>query len=471
MSSCKWILLLIVPAIAKSVLRASQRYQRLTQSNTDDTLQLVLAQEDEESQADHCRGQRYTWQFQVNKKCRSRFGPESVWNIKQGSGGYCLRGWQKCITSYYVQCCTDPVGPKFLNDYCTLLGDQDRSAEQKDQACGVQPTLGKIDKDLKKLTNLFDEVSESNSSTLPKNDRMLTAALMTTTSTLTTTTSEIADDAEEAPSPATGPAPAPQAAPAAAPSFTIVEEPASPSPAGPAPAGLPAPASPEIVCEEIDELKAGILGEVTNLQIFLDAAEKDNTKATDPELVTRVQQLVQVANQISIMNPICEEKPETDTDDDDGDDSEEDESNEVVVINNAAVISMTTWVNNLRGDLFKTYTEVHPHYLVWWRYPYQYSILECVILIPAIIWVHLVCFTLRHVDPTLEHIKSSTNLGVHILRNCASQVFGLMTMGAGSWMLNYYGFFDWLATSLREHQAGPWRTLLTDPIPYVGISW
>lgn len=55
-----------------------------------------------------CPGNKYTWMGEVLKKCQENFGAASVWDVKRGSGTYCQRGFDKCITPYYVECCTRP---------------------------------------------------------------------------------------------------------------------------------------------------------------------------------------------------------------------------------------------------------------------------------------------------------------------------------------------------------------------------
>jgi len=110
--------------------------------------------EEEESQ-DMCRGHKYEWKLEISRRCQKAFGDESRWDVARGHGSYCRLGYRKCLTMYYVECCSRKEGPKKLNDYCKI---RDSQGMPTDPACRFQPNITKIDNEVKVMVKTADEV-------------------------------------------------------------------------------------------------------------------------------------------------------------------------------------------------------------------------------------------------------------------------------------------------------------------------
>lgn len=71
--------------------------------------QLGLSMLEDDSSEGRCPDNKYKWMGEVLLLCQEEFGPTSVWDVKRGTGTYCQYGFDKCITPYYVECCTRPT--------------------------------------------------------------------------------------------------------------------------------------------------------------------------------------------------------------------------------------------------------------------------------------------------------------------------------------------------------------------------
>merc|ERR1719409_1550754 len=164
-----------------------------------------------------------------------------------------------------------------------------------------------------------------------------------------------------------------------------------------------------------------------------------------------------------------------DGDDDGADDGEtgDDDDEEDMTVNGTAVASLLEFEGGMKASVQKFEKGVHPHGRKWWRYRYEYTLVESIVLAFSVMFLYLVMWVLAGVS-FFDKFKFY-NIGItHRLYRYAWGYFlfhaaALMVMVTLAYMLympwGEYNIFDFSAKVF--HRAVDGRA----NVPYLGYSW
>jgi len=434
-----------------------------------------------------CGGMKLKWWIKIKKKCQKSFGQDSKWDQNRLKGE-CGDAWDQCHTAFYAVCCTQPTGPKSLSAYCAKAGMTAQGAGpaaappaggapsaaqpggDKDKACQVQGGI-------KDINNLVGQIKGTVSGMQDTEPTALALSL--------------------APGPASYPAPAPAMAP--------------PGIMGAGPAPAPTPFGPTAVLESkcdrlmfltkqaadrIKSIKAWAaqdgLQDANKAEPVAEEAEKTvegkDMEANDPDLAITVKGILKMGDKLDEMlkkAQFCNQEPEDDDDDDetegdlakepdaifeDADAADEAEGPE---INETGIMALLDWSDNLKGAVNDFETKVHPHGYKWWRYRYEYTIVESFVLAFSVMVLYLTMWLLHGVSFFNVHKFYRTGL-LHRLYRYAYVYFvfhaaALMIMVCLGYMLyvpwGKKNIFNWFAEATHDFIDGEIN------VPYLGYSW
>jgi len=555
-------------AISALQMKSRDRSQRARLSAREGLLE-------QEESPDQCRKHKYKWRLDINKRCIKSFGEHSIWDSSRGHGDYCRKGYKKCLTMYYVECCTRPEGPKELKDYCKI---QESEGQPLDPACELEPAIQEIKDEVQVMVNSADELinpkPENVTLTTPTNASITTpngtglapasapagaapagsvpARSAPATSVPGAPTEQSGAEAEKSETqPAEGgsatpqpeqtavstagleeqtsgttfyPAPAPAvASPAAASPAAASPAAASPAAASSSPAAVPVEGSVETATtvrppssqhqEKVQDQQESLADqEKSSCERFVTSAQrvklllaelkkqKDRVLADenhDLDLNKQVITLLDVGAFVPEQQQLCQVKPSPEDDlDDDEDDSDsetgEDEEagnhsdemgkddddleiedstrQEVVVVHTKVFVNLTVWVNQMSGAIKDVETKVHPNGRKWWRFRYEYTVIETIFLAISILIFLVLIYLLellnrqsqRHVNlKLLEYMGTGlyrVNFRSFLLGSAAFNILFLVY-----WLLSYTYVFEWLAVAVKE--KAQIRT------PFFGVSY
>jgi len=99
-------------------------------------------------------------------------------------------------------------------------------------------------------------------------------------------------------------------------------------------------------------------------------------------------------------DPIEEDLKKDPTDDWSSDDEDDEEEDEVPVtkVNERAVMNLLEWEGDMKQAVNNFETEVHPHGYKWWRYRYEYTVVESIVLAFSVLVLYLTMWLLHGVS-------------------------------------------------------------------------
>lgn len=471
-----------------------------------------------------CRS-KLKWWVKVLKKCRKNFGKDSKWD-RDRLNGDCKDAWNNCNTGFYAVCCTQPQGPKNLETYCAkqnMTIDEDHDGDgKKDKACqvqdgmkgvkrvmaGIKDTVKLMDIDPGGTPQIYSLAGPSPGPMMwapgpaaPPSDLLSSASGKTPPSGLLPATS--------------GSSLAPAPAPAA-----MVIGPALPTPLETRCEKLKA--LTREASERIDEVKRwakkdGIRDDddgakehkhssaaadvEETIDEDLQEASPENPEAKDPDLVFTVKGVLHVGRKLDLLlkqAKFCGKgKADDDEDDDDGDDEEdlkadlqkdptatwesddssedeaEDEEDDVLKVNETAIWGLLQWETDMKQAVDKFEEDVHPHGNKWWRYRYEYTMVESIVLASTIIVLYFVMWLLHGVSFFQVHKFYKTGIPDRFYR----YAWGYFVFHAASLMVMvtcaYMLYTPWGTGNIFNVCAEAFHGFVDGRanVPFLGESW
>jgi len=374
----------------------------------------------------------------IKKKCQKSFGKDSRWD-REAKDGQCAQAWSDCNTGFYASCCSQVAGPKDMKAYCdekaSNSGPATAANASQDTACQV----------LDKMTDVKNAIKGIKG-----------AVALLGMKVEQPTPFYFGPGPGPAPVPATAPAPAlvpvlvkgappPGLLPTAAP-VAAVPAPA-PAPA-PAPVALPRLPNPiESRCAMLTALTRQAAQKIKDIKAWSVqdglAANDDNTpeekqpskthpkdlvkgvhmdpessEARDPDLAFSVKGVVSMGDKLDALlsrSDFCNMGAEEDDDDDDEDDTAEEDlkkdpaedwnenedaedSEQVMQVNETAILELLSWDTEADIAVDKFEKNVHPHGYKWWRYRYEYTVVESLVLAFSVMLMYFTMWLLHGVS-------------------------------------------------------------------------
>lgn len=239
----------------------------------------------------------------------------------------------------------------------------------------------------------------------------------------------------------------------------------------------------------------------------------DSEEARDPELVFAVQGVLSIGDgldtllkqgQLCAIAPAQAPSSKADDDDDDDDDREqvstdagpadkrqldmtnddeqlEDDDDEdvdetpvtVKKINDTAVFAFLDWEGSMTEKVINFETSIHPHGRKWWRYRYEYTVIESVVIACSIMVLHIVMMLLQRVSFFGGFQFSRTGIPHRFYRY--SFVYFLVHAAALMMMvtLAYLLYVPWGQGNILDMFAGIVRKMVDGRanVPFLGESW
>jgi len=220
-------------------------------------------------------------------------------------------------------------------------------------------------------------------------------------------------------------------------------------------------------------------------------ADPASTEAKDPDLAFSVKSVLKVGKQLEGLlkcGEFCSKVPQVYDDDDidddlskdpskdwssDEDDDDEEDEEPVTKVNQTALMGLLEWESDMNNAVDKFETEVHPHGFKWWRYRYEYTIIESLVLAFSVMLLYCVMWLLHGVSFFDTHKFHKTGLPhslyryawVYFLFHAAS----LMVMVTTAYMLyvpwGKGNIFDVCAEVFHDAVDGRAN------VPLLGYSW
>jgi len=230
-------------------------------------------------------------------------------------------------------------------------------------------------------------------------------------------------------------------------------------------------------------------------------ANPDNAEAKDPDLVFSLKPVLKMGNkldQILKAGKFCNKKvvPEEDDDDDDNDDpieedlakdptadwssdkeeqedEEEDKEVDVTKVNETAVLELLNWESEIHHSIKSFETEVHPHGYKWWRYRYEYTVVESIVLAFSVLVLYFTMWLLHGVSFFQVHKFYKIGLPQRLYRYAyvyfVFHAAALMLMVTIAYMLyvpwGKQNIFNMFAEAFHDWVDGRAN------VPFLGYSW
>jgi len=379
-------------------LQASMKTRALAEAGT--KLSRMLQRQDlmtRREEAGRCKGRKLIWWIKMRRKCQKEFGKESKWDRKK-MGGQCTTAWKSCNTGFYTVCCSQPAGPKTLNAYCEK---EELQKKNLDQACKVNGMMKGVNKDMGAISSTVMSMDKANGANLHF------------------------QFSGGAPSPAVAGAPSYAGAGASGAGAAGANGGAAGA-AGANGAGAGAASKDQSLkgkCAQITELlrrseekmkqirmwakRNGVRGLDDDGDGHVNFVQKsiENPEFKDPDLVLSLKSVLAMGQKLKALldqNTFCSYAVGDDddgargllddlkknkngaSDDDDngdgeGDDDDGSDDNDAEV-NATAITELLEYDSELKQSIDKFETGVHPHGYKWWRYRYEYSLVESFVL-------------------------------------------------------------------------------------------
>lgn len=495
---------------------AANQHQHLAQH-----LKTMSKRKGEASSAGSCRGNKFKWWIKIKKKCRENFGKDSRWDRNKG-GGDCSEAWSECNSGMYAICCSQPVGAQTMDAYCESQNSTSANTSEAadDKACQFQGSMRDVQATMRSIKDTISTMGVPSGQVVNAGPAPAPAEQGDERE-----GAETADATEDADSAAVGLAKASNAAPMAAPMVV------APAPAplqqtsqitGPGATAALAKSSPAVPTQVQLVDKCAMLKELVSqaaerIAVIKRWASKDGIKdgsesmeqefdpdteeAKDPELVFAVKGVVHAGDKLDVLlkNPdFCsggagaataeskesnedgtESESERNEDTGSGDeeedenDTEEHAKKDAVHVNETAILGLLNWETDMSGAVEKFEKDVHPHGFKWWRYRYEYTFVESLVLATCMMFLYFVMFLLHGVSffeinrfyKTGQPHKLHRYAWAYLVFHAAS----LMFMVTLAYMLyipwGKENIFNWFATYTHKLVDGYAK------VPFLGYSW
>lgn len=445
-----------------------------------------------------CRGSKLRWWVKIKKKCNKAFGANSKWD-RERQGGKCGEAWNDCNTGFYAVCCTQPLGPKNMDAYCakqnlTFVTAGGANANQsEDKACQVSNQMKGVKDTMRSIKD--------------------TISLM---------------DQDAIVSHFGGPSPGPAPMPAPAPAPAVIMPPPGLMPtvvvaAAPAATvfGPPLPSPLDRRCAMLTELTRQAGERIRAIKSWAERGgfekpekhkhkhlghpydrsgdrsnerpddKEEDQESADPDLFFTVKGILQVGKKLEHMMKdanFCNRGPEEDDDDDDDedvgkdlekdptedwDDDDEEDEETVTKINETAILDLLNWEGDMNNAVKKFDQEVHPHGFKWWRYRYQYTIVESMVLAFSVIVLYLTMWVLHGVSFFEKFRFYKTGIPQRLDRYAwgyfVFHAASLMVMVTTAYML----YIPWGKQNVFDIFAEVFHNLVDEQfnVPFLGYSW
>jgi hypothetical protein len=220
------------------------------------------------------------------------------------------------------------------------------------------------------------------------------------------------------------------------------------------------------------------------------------SEAKDPDLVFAMRKVLMIGNQLDAIrnSKFCgrfNTEPE-DEDDDEEDDwepspapgpaamfgdradyEEEEEEEEETEVNGTAITSLLEWEHEMKSVVDKYEGGVHPHGRKWWRYRYEYTLVESFVLAWDVMMLFGVMWILHGVSFFGKFKFYKIGLTSRLFRYAWGYMIfhaaALMFMATIAYTLympwGEYNIYDYCAKRLHEWVDGRAN------VPYMGYSW
>jgi hypothetical protein len=420
-------------------------------------------------------GGKFAWMLKVRAKCKKAYGEDSQWD-RSRLDGKCQKAWKLCNTGFYAVCCTNPSGPKNMGAYCEKRDLEQDELAGEDKACQVEGLVKKVKDD---VAAVKDGV------------KLLDQDVFTTPAPI------IKFEFDFAPAPAAAKPDAPEGLAGA------------PAPATAAPVHVMPPMTLADRCEKLEQLTKKASGSIADIKTW---AEKDGMKGIgtpeedaqvmakgvpnpedkDPDLVWSVKKVLKMGEGLDAMmakNDFCKGTVDDDDDEDDDDDVEEDlkkdptedwgdddaddEEEAEVAINEPSLYELLEWEANMTQAFDTFETQVHPHSYKWWRYRYEYTIIESWVLAYSVLLLYFLRWLLMGLSFFKRHRFYKTGRPVRLYRYAyvyfVSHAACICAMVSVAYMLyvpwGEHNFFNLFAKVVHDVAGDTVR------VPYLGYSW
>lgn len=513
-------------ALAKRVKTVRAKARSLS------NLRRVRQEHKQTSKVGACRN-KLRWWVKTLKKCTKAFGKDSKWD-KTRSNGQCQDAWDDCNTGFYAVCCTQPLGPKNMEAYCAnqnMTIDADHNNDGvKDKACQVQGYMRGVRgvmagiKDTVRLMDTGVIETDLALSFGPGPGPSPGPSLALSVPAPAPAGPEPPPGLLAAPPPAAAsvekgsprPAPVPAPVPAPAPSPVLL-------------VGTAAHSAMETKCETLTALSRDASERIQAIKLWaesdgiqidsdspkkhkgesdvqeleeqidkdIDSADAESSEAKDPDLVFTVKGVIQMGKKLDALlnsGSFCNKQSHTSSSDDeeedddddlaedlkkdptetwDSDDDEDEEEPETLQVNDTAILSLLTWEADMEVAVDKFEKDVHPHGQKWWRYRYEYTVVESFVFATTVMMMYLVMWLLHGVSFLKIHRFYKTGIVDRLHRYAwAYLVFhaaSLMVMVSLAYMLympwGKDNIFNWFAKHVHGFVDGRAN------VPYLGYSW
>jgi len=208
------------------------------------------------------------------------------------------------------------------------------------------------------------------------------------------------------------------------------------------------------------------------------SAKTENPEAKDPDLVLTVKGVIHVGEKLdSILKKsnFCNMPADDDDDDDDDEEAEgvDDKEDEDIKINETSILELLSWEGDMSGAVEKFEKDVHPHGLKWWRYRYEYTMVESIVLAFSVMLLYFVMWLLSAVSfsKIYKFYKTGRTDCMHryawtyLVFHAASLMF-MVTLA-------YMLYIPWGDSNIFDIFAGAFHDLVDGRanVPFLGYSW
>jgi len=211
------------------------------------------------------------------------------------------------------------------------------------------------------------------------------------------------------------------------------------------------------------------------------------SEGKDPDLTFAMQRVLAVGAQLDALrdcnfcgktviaddDDVDGAEDEADDGEDDGDDGDDEEDDEKTKVNGTAVASLLEFEGEMKGSVDKFESGVHPHGKKWWRYRYEYTLVESLVLACSVMFLYVVMWILAGVS-FFDKFKFY-NIGLtHRLYRYAWGYFlfhsaALMVMVTLAYML----YMPWGEHNIFDYCAKHFHAMVDGRanVPFLGYSW
>jgi len=205
-------------------------------------------------------------------------------------------------------------------------------------------------------------------------------------------------------------------------------------------------------------------------------------------LTFAMQKVLGVGAQLDALSDsnFCGKAPRVADDDDDGTDDEADDGaadddeaddgaadDEEPKVNGTAVASLLEFEGSMNGAVGKFESGVHPHGKKWWRYRYEYTLVESLVLAFSVMFLYMVMWILAGVS-FFDKFKFY-NIG--ITYRLFRYAWGYFLFHAAALMimvtLAYMLYMPWGPDNIFDYSAKEFHEFVDGRanVPYLGYSW